>query len=172
MQWNVSELLKSPTGAERRYDMDDDERRYEEIATRVSGTVRLMKTDKSILATAELDTAVRCSCSRCLSQFVEPLHLQFAEEFFPTIDMTTGARLHDPLPEGTFTLDRRHVLDLGEVVRQYAFMKTPMKPLCAETCLGLCPVCGVNRNETACDCGTSHEDSRWVGLEALRGKLR
>ena len=172
MQWNVSDLLKSPTGTERRYTVDDEERRYEEIATRVTGTVRLMKTDKSILATVELDTAVWCSCSRCLSRFTHPLQFQFSEEFFPTIDLATGARLHDPLPEGAFTLNKQHTLDLGEAVRQYVVMKTPMKPLCTEACRGLCPRCGVNRNETACDCRASTEDSRWAGLEALRGKLR
>jgi uncharacterized protein len=171
VQWNVSELLKSPTGTERVYGVDDEERRYEEIATRVTGTVRLMKTDKSILATAEVDTGVRCSCSRCLTRFTQPLRLRFSEEYFPTIDLATGARLHDPIPEGAFTLDKQHTLDLGEAVRQYALMKTPMKPLCTEACRGLCPTCGANRNETACSCRASTEDFRWAGLDALRGKL-
>ena len=28
----------------------------------------------------------------------------------------------------------------------------PINPLCAETCRGLCPVCGGNRNQVACTC--------------------
>lgn len=42
----------------------------------------------------------------------------------------------------------------------------PVKPLCAETCKGLCPVCGKNRNTEPCACEQSDGDPR---LAALRG---
>lgn len=42
----------------------------------------------------------------------------------------------------------------------------PVKPLCKDDCLGLCPVCGCNRNTDPCSCVTSEGDAR---LAALRG---
>lgn len=42
----------------------------------------------------------------------------------------------------------------------------PVKPLCAENCKGLCPVCGVNKNTEHCSCQKHEGDPR---LAALRG---
>ena len=33
---------------------------------------------------------------------------------------------------------------------------------------GLCATCGVNRNETTCDCATEVRDPRWAALDDLR----
>jgi uncharacterized protein len=43
----------------------------------------------------------------------------------------------------------------------------PTIPVCAEDCQGLCPSCGVNRNESHCDCGNEARDPRWDALRAL-----
>ena len=42
----------------------------------------------------------------------------------------------------------------------------PVKPVCAESCKGLCPVCGGNLNTTPCACVKADGDPR---LAALRG---
>jgi uncharacterized protein len=46
----------------------------------------------------------------------------------------------------------------------------PVKPLCRENCLGLCPVCGRNRNLESCDCGTGGTDPRLSVLHAFKAK--
>jgi uncharacterized protein len=43
-------------------------------------------------------------------------------------------------------------IDLGEMVREQLFLGVPMRRLCREDCKGLCPECGVNRNNERCDC--------------------
>lgn len=47
----------------------------------------------------------------------------------------------------------------------------PMKPLCDDTCLGLCPVCGKNRSRESCSCETGIVDERWGALQGLREEL-
>jgi len=47
------------------------------------------------------------------------------------------------------------VLDVDGLVRDQLMLQLPMHPLCRDTCLGLCPSCGVNRNEQACACASS-----------------
>ena len=163
MQFNVAKLLKSPAGDERRYTFDESEPRFPELAGTVHGEVRLMRTDRGIMAMADIDTAVGCTCSRCLRGFVQPVKFSMTEEYFPTIDIASGVEVEAPSGD-YFTIDHHHILDLGEAVREYAIFNSPMKPLCAETCAGLCPTCGADLNQTTCDCPKSQIDSRWAKL--------
>lgn len=166
MQFNVAKLLKSPPGDERQYTFDEDERRFEELAGKVHGQVRLMRTDRGVMATADVETAVGCTCSRCLRRFVLPVGFHIVEEYFPTIDIGSGVHVEPPTGEH-FTIDQHHILDLGEAVREYAIFNTPMKPLCDEACAGFCPECGADLNQTKCDCRPIQIDSRWAKLVEL-----
>ncbi len=57
-------------------------------------------------------------------------------------------------------------LDVEPVVHDACILELPLAPLCGESCLGLCPICGANRNDETCSCGTP-ADSRWRQLTAL-----
>ena len=43
-------------------------------------------------------------------------------------------------------------IDLGAELRDEILLAMPINPLCQEGCLGLCSVCGGNRNQSPCDC--------------------
>lgn len=58
-------------------------------------------------------------------------------------------------------------VDLEPLVRDTVLLELPLAPLCAETCLGLCPQCGTNWNESACQCRAA-ADPRWTALDRLR----
>ena len=66
-----------------------------------------------------------------------------------------------------FVIDESHVLDLGEAVRQYTLLALPMKPVCRETCAGLCPCCGTNLNHGPCGCAVGHPDPPRAQLKSL-----
>jgi uncharacterized protein len=59
------------------------------------------------------------------------------------------------------------MLDLSDVIRQYLLTDQPIKPLCEDGCLGLCPECGVNLNEEECKCNAAPVDPRWNALTEL-----
>ncbi len=59
------------------------------------------------------------------------------------------------------------MLDLNELLREQFYLALPMKPLCREGCLGLCPQCGADRNTTSCDCRTDWQDPRFAALKTL-----
>jgi uncharacterized protein len=42
-----------------------------------------------------------------------------------------------------------------------------MHRVCRDDCRGICPVCGQNRNSTACNCHAEVADDRWAGLKKL-----
>jgi len=151
---SVSQLLKAPIGSMRNYELSE----FVDITggtSKVEGEVKLIRTDRGILAKGMLHTEVEVTCSRCLSQFSCPLALNIEEEYFATTDVVSGAWLPLPDEPGCFTIDERHILDLTEAIRQYGLLAIPMKPLCHEDCAGLCPRCGHNLNLGSCPCLTS-----------------
>ncbi len=46
-------------------------------------------------------------------------------------------------------------LELEDILREQVLLALPMQRVCSEDCKGICPVCGKNRNESACDCRPS-----------------
>ncbi len=58
-------------------------------------------------------------------------------------------------------------IDLGPMVHEAILTELPLAPLCREDCEGLCPYCGIDRNEETCDC-VAPRDPRWASLDVLR----
>ncbi len=172
MKFNVAQLLKGPVGQVRYYEIDEiaevmDDTEDTEGGCNIEGEMELLRTDRGILVRGELNTTVRCVCSRCLEIFEYRLRLEIAEEFFPTVDVITGLPLEIPEEDSSFTIDEKHILDLGEAVRQYALLSLPMKLVCRPDCAGLCPNCGANLNLERCRCSASAPDPRWGELSKL-----
>ncbi len=44
------------------------------------------------------------------------------------------------------------LLDIGELARTVFYLELPSRVLCKEDCKGLCPACGINKNEQNCSC--------------------
>jgi uncharacterized protein len=96
------------------------------------------------------------------------VHVEFGEEYIPTIDVMTGARVEPPEgEEDAYRIDARHFIDLREPIEQYWQMALPMAPVCREDCPGLCPECG---REVDADhrCAAEPVDARWSKLRNLR----
>jgi uncharacterized protein len=171
MRYNVSQLLKDHVGATRQYQLHEDISDLDpelKPLTDLNGTVDLIRTNDGILVRANVHTTVELTCSRCLTQFSMPVRLRIEEEFFPTIDIMTGARLPQPDDADPATLiDIHHLLDLTEVVRQGLLLALPMVPVCRNDCKGLCPNCGKNWNDEDCDCEQETLDPRFQVLRQL-----
>ena len=59
-------------------------------------------------------------------------------------------------------------LDLHDLVVEALTLELPLAPLCRPSCRGLCPVCGVNRNDGDCGHRGAAGDPRWAALESAR----
>ncbi len=168
MQINVAQLLRSPVGTTRDYQLCE----VIEVASDghrhlVTGAVRLTRTPRSILVEGRLNTETELTCSRCLGLFTYPLLINIEDEYLPTVDVVSGLPLPPPEEPGAFTIDSHHILDLTEAIRQYSILAIPMKPICREDCAGLCPHCGHNLNQGACNC-PAPVDPRWSALNKLQ----
>lgn len=168
MQYNVAQLLKEPTGSFRSYQIEETLPGTKRTTDSIEGPVRIIRTHQGVLVNADLKVQSVLGCSRCLGEFIWPSTLHLEEEFLPVVDLRTGHRMSvSPGEEGALLIDVDHVLDLGEVTRQYLIADLPMKPLCRPDCLGLCRLCGTNLNQEHCDCSTIQEAPRWGALAGL-----
>jgi uncharacterized protein len=162
MEFHTAQLLREPIGSRRQYHVS--ERCLDDAAGPIEGDVTLLRTDAGILVMASLETAVPITCSRCLSAACTPVVLAVEEEYYPTVDLETGAPMAIPDEETPFLIDQHHILDLREAVRQQLVLAEPMQPLCREDCAGLCPTCGADLNAGPCGCAANGIDPRWAAL--------
>lgn len=88
------------------------------------------------------------------------------------LDISVKERFCDPPPRGEPDDEEAYpivddVADLGPMVHEAILGELPLAPLCREDCRGLCPHCGVDRNEERCGC-VAPRDPRWASLDVLR----
>lgn len=150
MHFNVAQLLKETTGAVRRYQLTEDLSGLDPemvVLGPLVGELTLLRTNSGILATGELSTALQVTCNRCLSPIAVPVRFELEESFYATTDVNTGRPLRrdeieaedEDLEDTALLIDDRHMLDLGEVVRQNIWLALPMVPGCNWTGPGTCP---------------------------------
>ncbi|MFI5254750.1 MAG: YceD family protein [Candidatus Limnocylindrales bacterium] len=151
LSYNVAGLLRSAPGTARRYavheaafDIAEDLR----LAAPIDGEVRLSHTGRSILARADLTTALDEHCARCLVAIAAPISVYLEEEALPSIDVETGQPVDASAEPDALRLDDHHELDLAQPVREAISLAEPIAPLCRPDCRGLCATCGVDLNES------------------------
>jgi uncharacterized protein len=137
-----------------------EKRRFRDFA--FDGTVTRSGADYRVRGS--LVGTLESLCDRCLSGFAREIRTEL-EVAVVAGDVPPAApgEASDQalrLPAG------ETLLDLAESFREVVLLEIPIKNVCDEDCRGLCPRCGVNRNEQACDCEPSGGDPRW---DALRG---
>lgn len=138
----------------------------------LTGEAEIWNTGDSLLVKADLAGETLVQCSRCLTPFSLPLDVSFQEEFVEGEEPAEGEETDEEGDDDrTITYYTGDEIDLTEALQQNVLLELPMKPLCSEDCLGICPTCGVNRNETSCTCQEStNVDPRLAALKDLLRK--
>jgi uncharacterized protein len=108
------------------------------------------------------------TCSRCLEPFTLPVTTDFDLRYVPqTENLGEGEReVEEDDLTTAFYADEQ--IDLGQLIMEQFHLALPMKPLCSETCKGLCPQCGTNLNTGSCACTATWEDPRLAVLKKLK----
>lgn len=169
--WNVAGLLHGETGAHRAFDIEGATIELPEdlrLAAPVTGRVRLTRTNRGVMAEADLVTALDMECVRCLRPVTVPIELKLAEEFLPSIDLPTGAVLPVDLEPDAPRLTDHHELDLTTEVREAISLAEPIAPLDRPDCPGLCIVCGQPLDEGVHDHPADDIDPRMEALRAFK----
>lgn len=138
----------------------------EEFREKVSIGVEVDKSAHQIYVKADIRTAGVFQCDRCLEEFRQPFDLRYKMCY--VYSETDGGKFP---PEELQVIGPDTVsIDITDDIRQLIALSIPLKLLCSESCAGLCPQCGVNKNRSSCVCVESETDPRWQGLKDLLQK--
>lgn len=145
--------------------LDDTEVRLVKPAE-VSGRVR--RDRKEVELRGELQARIETACDRCLQPVELPIRAEFKERFVPAVSWRAEQQHELQEEDLNLAVFDGEAIVLDDLVREEILLAVPGHILCREDCQGLCPVCGIDRNRSSCQCETREIDSRWHGLNELQ----
>jgi uncharacterized protein len=116
-----------------------------------------------VLVRGSLRTRVNLACRRCLI----PLQREVDEH----VELLFAAALDDEeeVDDGeVYPLPRGDDLDLSTAVREQVVLESPAFALCRDDCRGLCPSCGTDLNQGACECVPQTASGPWDALKNVK----
>jgi uncharacterized protein len=118
-----------------------------------------------IVIRGSLRSILDMQCRRCLDPVLVPLDEEVTMVFAPSDELEEEEEVDvRRLPA------RASSLDLSDAIREELILGTDRYVVCEEGCKGLCPICGVNRNQQTCECTLEEPDARWDTLRALKSE--
>lgn len=133
----------------------------------VTAALTIQQSGEEYYVQGTLETVVQVECARCLTPIA--LDIRGSLEFIVTTPEVREQQAAEAVDaeEYVFMEGGTRSVNLDELVREAILLELPMKPVCSESCQGLCPQCGVNRNDTACACVIEQTDPRWEELKKV-----
>ncbi|MCY1021824.1 YceD family protein [Pyxidicoccus sp. MSG2] len=147
----------------------------------------LRKVSGGVLLEGQFTATVTSQCKRCLGDVEMKVPVSFTLNLVPKALVHGDDYLKDDesLMEkkersqgetgGSFELDDADqevfdgkVIDLDPIVREQLILALPLTTVCREDCKGLCPQCGINRNDATCSCETKPVDPRLAPLKNIK----
>jgi uncharacterized protein len=168
--FNVAGLLGDGVGSDRTYDISDARVTLPddlELAEPITGTVRLARTNRGVLAVARLTTSLAGECARCLRPLTTPIEMVLEEEYLPAIDLASGRSVDTTAEPDALRLTDHHELDLEPSVSDAVALAEPIAPLDRPDCPGLCVDCGLPLDEGMHDHPDDDIDPRLEALKAF-----
>jgi uncharacterized protein len=127
----------------------------------VSGKAQLAGSGE-VLVDVRIVGELEQECRRCLTELRTPVDLSRLL-VFGNAEEEGGGEIRPMEVEATD-------LDLGEAVREELILAADPFVLCDPDCAGLCPRCGIDRNQETCDCVLEEADPRWDALRSLKNE--
>jgi uncharacterized protein len=117
-------------------------------------SVKCSLSTSDVVISGQISTRIGFVCARCLENFERAVSLDFQQVF--------GLDLEE--------------FDVTEDIREAVYIDLPLTPICREGCLGLCPMCGKNRNQSDCSCKPADSRSKtgfkWDILKEFRSQSK
>jgi uncharacterized protein len=137
-------------------------------AAAVTVRVRIARTNRGVLVSGRVTTALADTCGRCLAAVEVPVDGTIDEEVLPTIDLVSGLAVDTSEEPEAFRLSDHHEVDLEPLVREAILLVAPIAPVCRPDCAGLCAACGRDLNLEPHDHGDAPIDPRLAKLAEFR----
>ncbi len=172
MLLQLNEIQREDTHVERVFSAEDFEPQPDDFT--VTGPVVLSidvhVRDERVRVKGHVRAPLALVCGRCLEPYSLPVDADFDLEYVPETDDDDKPEREVEPAEFSLAYYRDEVIDLGALLTEQFYLAIPMKPLCQDTCGGLCAMCGKNLNLGSCDCRATWEDPRLAVLRSLLPK--
>jgi uncharacterized protein len=141
------------------------------LASPPEGNLFLQRTSQGIEVTGSIRTAIRILCARCLKECIVPIASEFQEYFI--LPRYAPDEQDKELAHGDLDVSflPEEGIELTDIVEEQIWLNIPMKPLCHESCKGLCTICGADLNSGECGCDRTVGDPRFAVLKNFKPKL-
>lgn len=121
-----------------------------------------------VRAAGKVESAVRLTCSRCLTEYDFPISSEFTifyteakgEELDEEVELSD-----EELISATYSGDE---IDMDPEIAEQVMLEVPYKPLCSESCRGLCPECGADLNAGECGCDRGGINLKMAALKKIK----
>lgn len=169
MEINVAQIRKN-FGESYKFhfieEIDTDHENYI-INGSVEFNVTVTNTGQVLLAKGMIIGNVQLQCGRCLEDFQLMIKATFDEQYCQESDL-------EQIDQAGITTDDCHIytgdiINFTDQVLETITLSIPMKPVCQDSCRGICPSCGQNLNISDCHCKNEEIDAR---LEILKQLLK
>ena len=133
--------------------------------------------EDGVLVSLEGETTLRGLCARCLDPITIAAPIEAAEVYAQTPESSrdrsrkADAKERDIEIEGddldpAYVIERDSV-DLEPLLRDAIFGEAPFRPVCSETCEGICEHCGIRLEDAPEDHHHEFLDPRFAVLKTL-----
>jgi uncharacterized protein len=156
------------------YIVSEDGMRFNEFLTdtvdndftlrKVDLDCRITKMSTTVFIKGELSAVIDSNCSRCLEDISVPIGGNFAYTLIPAKAETredvelTAEELEISHYSGEF-------IDFTSIICEQILLQIPIKKLCREECKGLCAHCGMNLNNSSCNCNLAAVNNKMAVLK-------
>jgi len=106
-------------------------------------------------------------CDRCLAAARIPVEAGFDLFYRPVSVIARAEEVEIAEGETEIGFYENGGMELDDILREQVLLALPMQRVCSQNCKGICPVCGQNRNEAACDCKVQSGAAHWHALRDL-----
>ena len=130
--------------------------------------VQYYRAGQELFFQGHINGSVVGQCARCVEAYEFALEKDFLVVLVPKRERSDGEEIDEEDLDLSFYQGEQ--VDLTPLVQEQIILALPTRPLCLDTCKGLCPRCGVNLNLQTCACTEDVEDPRLAVLRNLKVK--
>ena len=140
------------------------------------GEIQIHKTMQNVSLAGDLRLRMAPACARCGQAFETELEIRVQRHLVPYFSgpreelLSEEEEIELSAEDLEFSFYHGEEIDLGQILGEEITLALPMRFLCREDCLGLCPICGKNLNQGPCGCEARDEFSPFAVLKDLKLK--
>src|SRR5687767_1693262 len=156
---NVGFIIHEETGYSHEIAFELDKIKLDDLELQnLTGSVIIGRTPQGLIVQGKFSADTKLECVRCLREFNFSLNWDITDLYAFNRKSVSESELLVP--------DDAHI-DLAPLIREYALLEIPIKPLHDPDCKGLCIECGQDLNIRDCGHRQDLDDSPFAKLKDL-----